>query len=121
MENLSFEELESLATNSSIAYGKIYYDNGYVSGLKIINDKFIEASVSGTKKYNVFMELRDGVYNSWCTCPYDSNNFCKHKVAVLMAMMDKSHSYSQLEISRRKEKILRIKNRIKEKINRLRK
>lgn len=114
MYDLTPDFLESIASNSSIAYGKIYYDSGNVKDIKIINDKFVEATVNGLKKYKVFIKIHNGIYNARCTCAYDRDNFCKHKVAVLMALMDQSTDHNKIKISELQEKYLQFTQKFKE-------
>jgi uncharacterized Zn finger protein len=119
MFDLTPDHIESVASNSSITYGKHYYDNGYVTDVKITNNKFIEARVRGQKQYLVLMEFKNGIYNSRCSCPYDRDNFCKHKVAVMMALMDETKIPVKVEISQSQEKLLRLSYRLKEFISKI--
>lgn len=93
MYDLTPENLESFASNSSITYGALCYSKGCVSDLKITNNKFVEAHVFGQRKYRVFIEYNQGISDSWCSCAYDRDNFCKHRVAAMFAVMDKNKSH----------------------------
>ncbi|MCB0283204.1 MAG: SWIM zinc finger family protein [Calditrichaeota bacterium] len=113
MYNLTPEKLESFASNSSITYGELCYANGRVSEVKITNDKFIEANVYGQRKYQIFIEYNQGVNSSWCSCAYDRDNFCKHRVAALFAVMSSNKSYVKVSKNPAWEKYLRVLYRFK--------
>jgi uncharacterized Zn finger protein len=113
MFKFTADHIESIACNSSITYGKSYYDNGNVKNVKIFNGKYIKATVTGLKKYKVFLEIENGVDKSHCTCAYDRDNFCKHKVAVLLALMEHDNSVNNVELNLLQEKYFHISRKIK--------
>src|SRR5690625_5176774 len=81
-----------------LSRGLDYYQRGLVNKIDIRED-FIEASVYGSRVYEVKIKLEDGkITNMKCNCPYayDGNN-CKHMAAVLYGVddaepMHKEHS-----------------------------
>ena len=49
----------------------------------------VEATVSGTKDYDVKIDLND--YSMTCTCPYFERANCKHLAAVLYCLEEEEH------------------------------
>lgn len=66
-----------------------YYHSGFVKNIDIRED-FIEASVYGSRVYDVKIKLKDGeITNMKCDCPYAfDGNHCKHMAAVLFCADD---------------------------------
>jgi len=44
--------------------------------------------VSGSRQYDVRVDLATGGFAPWCDCPYDGPGACKHVVAVLLRCVD---------------------------------
>jgi len=53
------------------------------------NNNLIEATVSGSKDYNVKINMDD--YSMSCTCPYFERANCKHLAAVLYSLEEEKH------------------------------
>lgn len=73
-----------------IERGLDYYERGLVNNINIYED-FIEASVYGSRVYDIKIKMKDGkLFNMKCNCPhaFEGNN-CKHMVAVLFSVHDK--------------------------------
>ena len=87
MTELTLETIEAKTTSSNLERGKSYFYSGQVSKFKITNDCFIQAIVNGSKNYRVFLEVKDNGYVAYCNCPYDSTGYCKHQVALKLALM----------------------------------
>lgn len=69
--------------------GLDYYHRGFVKDIEIRED-FIEASVYGSRVYNIKIKLKDGnITNMKCDCPYAfDGSDCKHMAAVLFGADD---------------------------------
>ena len=52
-------------------------------------DNLVEATVSGTRDYEVKINLDD--YSMSCTCPYFERDNCKHIAAVLYCLEEEKH------------------------------
>lgn len=68
--------------------GHDYYERGYVSSLGKVEPNVYVAKVEGTYTYTVYVKL-DGqlsILESNCDCPYDWGEYCKHQVAVFLAL-----------------------------------
>ena len=48
----------------------------------------VTAVVSGSRQYDVRVDLAAEGFDSWCNCPYDGPEACKHVVAVLLRCLD---------------------------------
>ena len=79
--------------------GREYYNQGKVSNLMKVNDKDFTAIVNGSKKYNVYVSIRNRHYEitsaTNCTCPFNqpdgyylNNKLCKHIYATCMAIYE---------------------------------
>jgi len=51
-------------------------------------DETVTAVVSGSRQYDVRVDLATSGFDPWCTCPYDGPGACKHVVAVLLRCVD---------------------------------
>ena len=73
----------SLASGSSCWRGLDYFKAKKVIKLKKINNKEYTSIVSGTKNYNVYLNL-EHPRKSKCNCPHakDRRVICKHIVAL---------------------------------------
>lgn len=66
--------------------GLAYYEEGHVEGISAYGTYKLEGSVTGTHKYSVSLELRDGILYNFCSCPIGES--CKHVVALLLFCLD---------------------------------
>ena len=71
-----------------LARGKKYFADGFVADIWSKAPNHYQAVVEGSIPYNVEIHLNnDGeVLSHHCDCPYDWGEYCKHKVAVLLAV-----------------------------------
>ncbi len=88
MEELSFENLDNLTSSSNIIRGQKYFKSGTVSNVLILSDQLAAGRVNGTKTYHILIKKMSRRYEALCTCPDDSKLFCKHSVAVFLAIID---------------------------------
>jgi len=51
-------------------------------------DTTVTAVVSGSRQYDVRVDLATDGFAPWCDCPYDGPGTCKHVVAVLLRCVD---------------------------------
>ncbi|MCB9118024.1 MAG: SWIM zinc finger family protein [Caldilinea sp.] len=100
----SFTEVDirAGATSQSFSRGKDYYDNGAV--LEIARrGALITAEVEGSDyaPYAITIQLDDAgaIDDAMCSCPYDYSGYCKHIVAVLLALLhgDTVEEHADLE------------------------
>ncbi|NCC75808.1 MAG: hypothetical protein EOM08_05180, partial [Clostridia bacterium] len=87
MDLLDFEqEIEPVI----VARGRDYYESGYVLSLVAMGNGEYTAQVEGTEVYTVAVKLddQDTILETTCTCPYDFGLFCKHQVAVFLAICE---------------------------------
>lgn len=88
MDELSFENLENLTNNSNFIRGQQYFESGTVSNVIILDDNLASGKVTGSKTYQILIKKISRRYIASCTCPDDSDHFCKHSVAVILAIID---------------------------------
>ena len=89
--DLTWNDLEEWAGSRIVSRGNNYQGQGRVCDLAVIGDHGLIAWVDGTKRYatKVIME-DDGLPESMCTCPYESD--CKHGVAVVVEYLKRIES-----------------------------
>lgn len=82
------DDWKSMFEPKILARGRQYWQQGKVTDLSCTEDG-IHATVLGSEKYKVDIELDDGdVLDTYCTCPYSEYDNCKHMAAVLFAVTE---------------------------------
>ncbi len=82
------DEIRSLCTAQSFERGRNYYQQNRIQQLDIDGNE-ISATVRGSHRYNVLVDISDDRIRTRCSCPYDYAGDCKHIVAVLLAVDDR--------------------------------
>lgn len=83
-------EFEDYVPSKIVARGEDYYWAGAVFRLEEKTPGEWVAGVHGSEDYRVEVGLEDDCLDYWeCNCPYDGE-FCKHVVAVLLAIREKT-------------------------------
>lgn len=74
-----------------LARGLYYFKNGNIESLELDGDVW-QAEVCGSDDYIVTVSVSaDGeITSSYCDCPYDMGDVCKHEVAVYYALREGS-------------------------------
>lgn len=88
---MNLNSLNKLVPSRIFKRGKEYYLDGSVEKLKETNQSQYQAIVNGSYKYTVSIQLSEklDILSSDCDCPHARENFCKHQVAVSLAIMNK--------------------------------
>ncbi len=86
MANLSYDLIQSLASKKVFQRGEDYFYSGNVSNLTFDGNKYT-AKVSGTQDYRVTVWQENNQWLANCNCPYDWEDYCKHSVAVMLAIL----------------------------------
>lgn len=108
---MNLNNFESSIDKKILARGLDYYENDYVSSVEEVEDNVYEAEVEGTDLYIVEVELDDqaNIINTQCDCPYDMGEYCKHQVAVFLALRDIKNKTSHKSPVVKKRKTIDIK------------
>jgi len=79
--------LIDLASSNSLWRGIDYYQSKNVKKIKKISDDEYDSIVSGTKEYNVHIDINHP-RKSTCTCPFAAGRrvICKHMVATFFTI-----------------------------------
>lgn len=88
MDALNRKEIRSLCTEQSFQRGLEYYNRDRILELNI-DENEVTATVRGSNDYRVSAEIREDAIRTRCSCPYDYGGYCKHIIAVLLAMEDR--------------------------------
>lgn len=71
--------------------GQRYFKNDHVRDLEEVDDGRWRALVEGTEVYETTITITGGVISHHrCDCPYDFGQYCKHEIAVLYAIRDRT-------------------------------
>jgi len=102
---------ESYIDKKILARGFDYYENDCISSLEEVDENVYEAEVEGTDLYIVEVELDDkaNIIDTQCDCPYDMGEYCKHQVAVFLALRDMKNNATHKSLVVKKRKTIDIK------------
>ncbi|HLD71891.1 hypothetical protein A3A67_03995 [Candidatus Peribacteria bacterium RIFCSPLOWO2_01_FULL_51_18] len=71
--------------------GQRYFKGGHVRDLEEIDDGRWRALVEGTEVYETTVTISGGaISHHRCNCPYDFGQYCKHEIAVLYAIRERT-------------------------------
>lgn len=94
---ISRHTLKLLAGGRPFYRGEEYYNDGLVSSLAIDQDR-ATARVRGTKTYKCELRASGESIQGHCTCPaFEDAGFCKHLVAVGLAIIEPPESKEAVE------------------------
>jgi len=79
------DALRDIAGEKVFARGKAYYQDGQAEILSLEPGR-VKAQVAGTQDYRVVLEGRGEDIDGKCSCPAFERGFCKHLVAVALAV-----------------------------------
>ncbi|SDF67312.1 SWIM zinc finger family protein [Sporomusa acidovorans] len=104
---MNLNDFESYIDRKILARGYDYFENNCVDSIKETADNNYEAEVTGTELYLVDVELDDeaNIIDTQCDCPYDMGEYCKHQVAVFLALRDMKREHSTKDSDGLKSKI----------------
>jgi hypothetical protein len=108
--NLKKDKIDDIFRKDVIERGKKYYEEGHVTFLEKIDNKYV-ALVSGDKPYLVIIEEIDEDFTLIrCTCPCEY--YCKHEYATLLAIKEKKfNNFYKVRFIGKEETLLeRIRN-----------
>lgn len=73
--------------------GKDYFDQGHVEKIEETHENHFTAYIAGTDNYTVEVVINDeaDIINSYCDCPYDWGDYCKHEAAAFYALREKEN------------------------------
>lgn len=68
--------------------GQNYFDHGHVAKIEEVEKNHYVVEIVGSEYYTVeiFMNEADEIVDTFCDCPYDWGDFCKHQAAALFAL-----------------------------------
>ncbi|QIB79904.1 SWIM zinc finger domain-containing protein [Haloferax volcanii] len=81
------DAVRDICTDAVFERGERYREEGRIHGIHRI-DTTVTAVVSGSRQYDVRVDLATNGFAPWCDCPYDGPGACKHVVAVLLRCVD---------------------------------
>jgi uncharacterized Zn finger protein len=87
MTTVSRDAVRELCTDAVYERGRNYLDDGRIQRLARF-DETITAVVSGSREYDLTLDVSSAEFDPQCSCPYDAPGICKHAVAVLLRLAD---------------------------------
>jgi len=80
------DAVRDICTDAVFERGKNYAEDRLREIHRV--DTTVSAVVSGSRQYDVRVELAADGFDPWCDCPYDESGACKHVVTVLLRCVD---------------------------------
>jgi uncharacterized Zn finger protein len=87
MLNVTRDPIRNLCTEAVFERGENYLADGRIQQISRFDDT-ITAVVSGSRDYDLALDLSVEEFDPQCSCPYDGPGVCKHVVAVLLELTD---------------------------------
>ena len=81
------DAVRDICTDAVFERGKRYRAEGHIHEMHRV-DTTVTAVVSGSRQYDIRVDLATDGFAPWCDCPYDGPGACKHVVAVLLRCVD---------------------------------
>jgi len=81
------DAVRDCCTDAVFERGETYLGEGRIREIHRV-DATVTAVVSGSRQYDVRVDLAADGFDPWCDCPYDGPGACKHVVAVLLRCLD---------------------------------
>ena len=81
------DAVRDVCTDTVFERGERYLAEGRIHEMHRV-DSTVTAVVSGSRQYDVRVDLATDGFAPWCDCPYDGPGACKHVVAVLLRCVD---------------------------------
>ncbi|KPN28967.1 hypothetical protein SY89_03201 [Halolamina pelagica] len=81
------DTVRDVCTDAVFERGERYLADGRIHEIHRV-DTTVTAVVSGSRQYDVRVDLATDGFAPWCDCPYDGPGACKHVVAVLLRCVD---------------------------------
>ena len=102
---MNINDFENYLDNKILQRGISYYFDGAVDEIWRESDGVYHAVVDGSEPYEVDFEIDTAgvIASHFCDCPYDWGEYCKHEVAVFLAVRELLKSAETLPTSRQKK------------------
>ena len=81
------DAVRDICTDTVFERGERYLVDGHVREIHRV-DTTVTAVVSGSRQYDIRVDLAADGFAPWCDCPFDGPGACKHVVAVLLRCVD---------------------------------
>ena len=85
---MNLNDFEDYIFDLIVERGYVYYEDGCVTSIQEKASNCYVAEVMGSRHYNVTVKLDKAlnIIGTQCDCPYDKGEYCKHQVAVFLAV-----------------------------------
>lgn len=85
---IPLNQFEQIIDGTILKRGLSYYENGAITDFVEVSNGIYEASVSGSKLYIVYLEVKNNeVTEHYCDCAYDMGPVCKHIAATIFYLL----------------------------------
>lgn len=97
---MTLDDFEKLVESKIVGRGFEYFKDGDVAKVEKVGEGEYNAVVFGTSLYEVYVKITDGIIvESFCSCPYDWGDTCKHEVAVYYKLRKSDFADTSSEIN----------------------
>lgn len=88
---MNLTNFETYIDEVIVKRGKKYVEQGHVVSVEETDPNIFMIDVVGTDDYTIEIAMNDAgdIIGSFCNCPYDQGDYCKHEVAALYALREK--------------------------------
>lgn len=93
MTTVSRDAARELCTDAVYERGRNYLEDGRIQRLTRF-DETITAVVSGSREYDLTLDLSSAEFDPRCSCPYDGPGICKKTSSELRGPITRSNRYS---------------------------
>jgi uncharacterized Zn finger protein len=85
---MKLSEFEKYVDDRILQRGLDYFHRGHITSLETKDGSHYIAEVDGSDLYTIEIFINDlgVIVDTYCDCPYDLGEFCKHQAAVLFAL-----------------------------------
>jgi hypothetical protein len=111
---MNLTNFEEYMDNQILKRGLDYFEKRKVVNLETLDGRNYKAKVDGSELYSVEITIdkKEEIIDSYCNCPYDFGEFCKHEAAVLFALKnEKAGGQATLAGEKDLQKILANQNK----------
>lgn len=109
---MTIRDFEESIDKVILGRGYDYYEYNHISEMYQESDGTYIFEVEGTEEYQVGVKLDDNerIIYSYCNCPYDYGEECKHEVAAYYKLREYLASKNQQQKIRKKQNIEEVLN-----------
>jgi len=112
---IPLNEFEIHVDEKILERGLSYFKSGAITFFEEISTGKYIATVSGTEKYTVQIQIKGGsIIQHYCECPYDKGPICKHVVATIFNLTQDKLEFNGSSTTKKKKRKKSVQQQVKE-------